>query len=196
VSFLVQQDAPRRRSGHTSAVTIGGERLFLAASSRADGTLAEVFVRWGKHGSACAGLMDAYAVGLSVGLQRGVPLTELLQPALGLSFAPAGHTDDPEIPRVRSVVDYLARRLAVDWLSYAQRAAIGVFTISELVGQGRREWCDRPDREARPIRDRRVSPGVHPPVTEKTWSSHDALPPRDRQRSSLPAAHSRFIAGG
>jgi hypothetical protein len=139
--------------------------------------------------------MDAYAVGLSVGLQRGVPLTELLQPALGLSFAPAGHTDDPEIPRVRSVVDYLARRLAVDWLSYAQRAAIGVFTISELVGQGRREWCDLPDREARPIRDRRVSPGGHPPVTEKTWSSRDALPPRDRQRSSLPAAHSRFIAG-
>jgi ribonucleoside-diphosphate reductase alpha chain len=101
VSFLVQQDMPRRRSGHTSAVTIGGERLSVTASSRGDGTLAEVFVRWGKHGSACAGLMDAYAVGLSVGLQRGVPLTELLQPALGLSFAPAGHTDDPEIPRVR-----------------------------------------------------------------------------------------------
>jgi ribonucleoside-diphosphate reductase alpha chain len=138
VSFLVQQDMPRRRSGHTSAVTIGGERLSVTASSRGDGTLAEVFVRWGKHGSACAGLMDAYAVGLSVGLQRGVPLTELLQPALGLSFAPAGHTDDPEIPRVRSVVDYLAQRLAVDWLSYAQRAAMGVFTISELAG------CSRP----------------------------------------------------
>ena len=150
MSFLVQQDMPRRGSGHTSAVTIGGERLSLAASSRGDGTLAEVYVRWGKHGSACAGLMDAYAVGLSVGLQRGVPLTELLQPALDLSFAPSGYTDDPEIPRVRSVVDYVARRLAVDWLSYAQRAAIGVFTISELAGQGRREWCDLTVESLRP----------------------------------------------
>ncbi|HWG26830.1 MAG TPA: hypothetical protein VG296_22130, partial [Actinospica sp.] len=188
---LVQQDAPRRRSGHTSAVTIGGERLFLAASSRADGTLAEVFVRWGKQGSACAGLMDAYAVGLSVGLQRGVPLTELLQPALGLSFAPAGHTDDPEIPRVRSVVDYLARRLAVDWLSYAQRAAIGVFTTSELAGQGGRE-CDPRGREVRQVRDRCVSSWLHQADDgREDVLFRDGLPPPDRQRSSLPAAHPR-----
>jgi ribonucleoside-diphosphate reductase alpha chain len=110
-----------------------------------------VYVRWGKHGSACNGLMEAYAVGLSVGLQRGVPLMELLQPALGLSFAPAGHTDDPEIPRVRSVVDYLARRLAVDWLSYTQRAAIGVFTISELAGLDRRQWCDPAGGQPSPL---------------------------------------------
>lgn len=161
MSFLVQQDTPRRRGGHTSAVTIGGERFSLTADSRADGTLVEVCVQWGKYGSACNGLIEAYAVGLSVGLQRGVPLIELLQPALGLSFAPAGDTDDPEIPRVRSVVDYLARRLAVDWLSYTQRAAIGVFTIAELAGQGRRQWGDPPDREVRQIRDRRVSSGLH-----------------------------------
>lgn len=73
--------------------------------------------------------MEAYAVGLSVGLRRGVPLIEL-QPALGLSFAPAGHTDDPEIPRVRSVVDYLARRLAVDWLPYADTRSSSLWTTA------------------------------------------------------------------
>ena len=161
MSFLVQSDTPRRPGGQTSAVTIGGERFSLTADSRGDGTLLHVSVRWGKPGSACAGLMEAYALGLSVGLRRNVPLVELLQPALGLSFAPAGHTDDPEFPRVRSVVDYVARRLAVDWLPYAQRAAIGVFTISELAAQGGREWCDPLDREVRQIHDRRVSPWLH-----------------------------------
>jgi len=183
VSFLVQQDMPRGRGGHTSAVTIGGERFSLTANSRGDGTLVEVYVRWGKHGSACAGLMEAYAVGLSVGLQRGVPLMELLQPALGLSFAPGGHTDDPEIPRVRSVVDYLARRLAVDWLSYTQRAAIGVFTISELAGQGRREWGEPPDREVRQIRDCHVSSGLH----QTADGGQDVLFPRRLTTARSPA---------
>ena len=55
-----------------------------------------------------------------------MPLAELLRPALGVSFVPAGPTDDPEIPRARSAVDYIARRLAIDWLPYQQRAALGV----------------------------------------------------------------------
>lgn len=126
-------DMPRRRGGHTTAVTIGGERLTLTANERADGSLGEVFIRHGKQGSAGAGLMDTYATALSVGLRHGVPLTDLLRPGLGVSFLPSGHTDDPEIPRARSVVDYVARRLAVDWLPYADRAALGVFTLTERV---------------------------------------------------------------
>jgi ribonucleoside-diphosphate reductase alpha chain len=54
---------------------------------------------------------------------------------------PNGHTDDPEIPRVRSAVDYLARRLAIDWLPYAERAALGVYTLSERV-QAASGWLD------------------------------------------------------
>lgn len=126
-------DMPRRRGGHTTAVTVGGERLTLTANERADGSLGEVFIRHGKQGSADAGLMDTYATALSIGLRHGIPLTDLLRPGLGVSFVPSGHTDDPEIPRARSVVDYVARRLAVDWLPYADRAALGVFTLTERV---------------------------------------------------------------
>jgi hypothetical protein len=75
-----------------------------------------VLIGWGKHGSAIAGLMDAYATAISAGLQHGVPLADLLRPGLGLRFAPGGNTDDPEIPRARSAVDYFSRRLAIDWL--------------------------------------------------------------------------------
>ncbi len=131
----VQQHMPQRRTGHTTAVTIGGERFYLTANGREDGSLGEVFIRWGKLGSSQAGLMDTYAVAVSVGLQHGVPLVQLLRPGLGVYFVPNGHTDDLEIPRARSVVDYLARRLAVDWLPYPERARLGVFTVSERVKQ-------------------------------------------------------------
>ncbi|WP_345364900.1 hypothetical protein [Actinoallomurus liliacearum] len=126
-----QQHMPRSRAGLTTAVTIGGERFSLTANSRHDGTLGEVFIQWGKQGQTQAGLMDIYAVTLSVGLQHGVPLPDLIRQGLDLHFAPNGHTDDPQIPLVRSAVDWVARRLAIDWLPYEVRAAEGIFTIQE-----------------------------------------------------------------
>jgi ribonucleoside-diphosphate reductase alpha chain len=117
-------------------VTIGPERFSLTASQRDDGSLCEVFIGWGKHGTSSAGLMATYAVALSTGLQHRVPLADLIRPGLDQYFLPNGHTDDPEIPRVRSAVDYVARRLAIDWLPYPERAALGVYTLTERV----RRW--------------------------------------------------------
>jgi ribonucleoside-diphosphate reductase alpha chain len=111
------RDLSRRRSGLTTAVTIGGEPFCLIANERADGSLGEVFIRHGKQGGTGAGLMDSYATALTVGIRRGVPLADLLRPGLGMSFVPSGHTDDPEIPCARSVVEYFSRRLAIDWLA-------------------------------------------------------------------------------
>jgi hypothetical protein len=130
-----KRNTARRRGGHTTTVMIGGERFSLIATERADGTLGEVRIGCGKHGSGIAGLMDAYATAISAGLQHGVPLADLLRPGLGLCFAPGGSTDDPEIPRARSAVDYFSRRLAVDWLPDADRAALGVLTIGERVAR-------------------------------------------------------------
>jgi ribonucleoside-diphosphate reductase alpha chain len=126
VRVPVRQQLPRRRGGHVTAVSIGGERLVVIAGQRADGTLGEVLLRWGKQGSAAAGLADAYATAISAGLQHGIPLADLLRPGLGLRFAPDGRTDDPEIPWARSTADYVCRRLALDWLPSADRTALGV----------------------------------------------------------------------
>lgn len=126
-----QQHMPRRRNGVTTAVTIGGERFYLTANGREDGTLGEVFIRWGKQGQTQAGPMDIYAMALSVGLQHGVPLTEFVRQGLNLYFVPNGHTDDPDIPRVRSVVDWVVRRPTIDWLPYRERAALGIYTMDE-----------------------------------------------------------------
>jgi hypothetical protein len=126
----------RRCTGYTTAVTIDGERFYLTTNRRDDGTLGEVFIKWGKHGTSSAGFMDAYAVALSVGLQQRVPLRDLIRDGLDLYFVPYGHTDDPDFPWVRSVADYLARRLAVDWLPLTERTALGIYTIDEQVEHG------------------------------------------------------------
>jgi ribonucleoside-diphosphate reductase alpha chain len=132
----VQRQMPRRRSGHTTAVTIGAERFYLTANQRGDGSLGEVFIHWGKHGTSSAGLVSTYAIALSMGLAHRVPLAELIRPGLDQYFMPNGRTDDPEIPSVWSAVDYIARRLAIDWLPYPDRAALGVYTLTERI----RSW--------------------------------------------------------
>ena len=114
-------------------MTIGAERFYLTANQREDGSLGEVFIHWGKHGTSSAGLISTYAIALSMGLAHRVPLAELIQPGLDQYFAPNGRTDDPEIPSVWSAVDYIARRLAIDWLPYPDRAALGVYTLAERV---------------------------------------------------------------
>lgn len=129
----VQRPMPRRRSGHTTAVTIGADRFYLTANERDDGSLGEVFIHWGKHGTSSAGLVSTYAIALSMGLAHRVPLAELICPGLGQYFMPNGRTDDPEIPRVCSAVDYIARRLAIDWLPYPDRAALGIYTLTERI---------------------------------------------------------------
>jgi hypothetical protein len=141
----VRRQMSRRRSGHTTTVIIGGERFCLTANQCHDGHLGEVFIHWGKHGTGTAGLVTSYAVALSVGLQHRVPLADLVLQGLDQFFVPNGHTDDPEIPRVRSAVDYIARRLAIDWLPYPERAGLGVYTLTERV-QRASPWIEASER--------------------------------------------------
>lgn len=147
----VQQHMPRHREGHTTVVTLGGERFYITANARTDGSLGEVFIQWGKQGTSCAGLLDVLAIAWSVALQHGVPLADLVRHSRDLYFVPTGRTDDPQIPRARSIADYLARRLAVDWLPYPERAELGIFTVDEKMEQAH-DWLARTDAElsARP----------------------------------------------
>ena len=126
-----QQNMSRQRDGHTTAVTIDGEEFYITANADSDGALGEIFIRWNKHGSTAAGLVDGYATALSLGLAHRIPVASLLRHGLGLRFSPAGHTDDPDIPTAVSIADYVSRRLALDWLPYAERAELGIYTLAE-----------------------------------------------------------------
>jgi hypothetical protein len=145
---LAQRQAFGRHHGHTTTVTIGGEQFRLTATGRPGGALGEVSIGWGKHGSSAAGLLESYAAALCAGLGHGVPLADLLRPGLGLRFAPAGRTDDPDIRSALSPVDYCCRRLAIDWLPCAERAALRVHaTPARPPGAPARggSWTDRSD---------------------------------------------------
>src|SRR5215468_14051 len=84
-----------------------------------------------KQGSTLAGVMDAFSIAISIGLQYGVPLETFVSKFTNMRFEPAGMTDDPDIRMATSVMDYIFRRLALDHLPYEERAGLGIFTAGE-----------------------------------------------------------------
>ena len=105
--------------------TVGGAEGYLTAGSYPDDGLGEIFVKLGKQGSTLAGVMDAFSMAISVGLQYGIPLESYVSKFTNLRFEPAGMTDDPDVRIATSVMDYLFRRIALDHLPYEKRAAAG-----------------------------------------------------------------------
>ncbi|HWD25398.1 MAG TPA: ribonucleoside-diphosphate reductase, partial [Acidimicrobiales bacterium] len=96
-----------------------------------DGTPGEVFMKVSKQGSTLSGVMDAFAIAVSLGLQHGVPLSTFVRKYTNMRFDPAGITDDPELRLASSLVDYIFRRLALDYLTVDERIDLGIFSVGE-----------------------------------------------------------------
>ena len=108
---------------------------FVTVAEYDNGRPGELFIQVSKQGSTLAGIMDAFAISVSYGLQYGVPLRAFVETFTGMRFEPAGITDDPDIRIATSLMDYLFRRLAVEYLSYGERAELGIFTTGERTQQ-------------------------------------------------------------
>ncbi|MFI6759607.1 vitamin B12-dependent ribonucleotide reductase [Micromonospora sp. NPDC050417] len=135
----VRKRLPKKRPSETVSFSVGGAEGYLTASSYPDDGLGEVFLKMSKQGSTLAGVMDAFSVAISIGLQYGVPLDTYVSKFTNMRFEPAGMTDDPDIRMAASVMDYIFRRLALDFLPYERRAELGIFTASERAAQLRAE---------------------------------------------------------
>ncbi|MDT5030008.1 MAG: ribonucleoside-diphosphate reductase alpha chain, partial [Actinoplanes sp.] len=131
----VRKRLPKKRPSETVSFTVGGAKGYLTASSYPDDGLGEVFLKMSKQGSTLAGVMDAFSVAISIGLQYGVPLETFVGKFTNMRFEPAGMTDDPDIRMAASVMDYIFRRLALDFLPYDTRADLGIFTATERAAQ-------------------------------------------------------------
>lgn len=94
---------------------VAGAEGSLTTGVHPDGQLGEIILRMGKQGSTLAGLSDAFSAVATLALQHGVPVGLMVDRLRGLRFEPAGHTDDEDIPEATSVMDYIARRLALDY---------------------------------------------------------------------------------
>ncbi|MCQ3808316.1 MAG: vitamin B12-dependent ribonucleotide reductase [Acidimicrobiaceae bacterium] len=168
----VRERLPRTRTSRTFEFRVADCKGFVTVGEYDDNRPGEIFVRVSKQGSTLAGIMDAFAVSLSHGLQYGVPLSAFVRTFVGMRFEPAGMTDDPEIRIATSLMDYLFRRLAVMYLSDEERSSLGILTTDE--------------------RTQPTLPGVEEQVT-KTVQGSDIPPHRS---APPPAAQLSFEVEG
>lgn len=127
----IRKRLPKRRPSQTISFSVGGAEGYLTAGSYPDDGLGEIFLKFGKQGSTLAGVMDAFSIAVSIGLQYGVPLETFVEKFTNLRFEPAGLTDDPDIRMAQSIMDYIARRIALDYLDFDTRSSMGIHTVAE-----------------------------------------------------------------
>ena len=149
----VRRRLPMSRPSTTTSFQVGDAEGYITAGSYPDDGLGEIFLKTSKQGSTLSGVMDAFAIAVSIGLQYGVPLETYVSKFINMKFEPSGMTNDPDIRFASSLVDYVFRRLALDYLPEDKREALGIRSIEErkVAAQGRR-W--------RPRRRRVAAPGV------------------------------------
>ncbi|HUR49909.1 MAG TPA: vitamin B12-dependent ribonucleotide reductase [Acidimicrobiales bacterium] len=129
----IRERMPKRRRSSTFKFRVADCEGYVTVGEYDDGRPGEIFVRVAKQGSTLAGIMDAFAVSVSLGLQYGVPLATYVNQYCNTRFEPAGMTDDPDLRIASSLIDYIFRRLAVDYLDRPQREQLGILTSSERV---------------------------------------------------------------
>ncbi|HVA74430.1 MAG TPA: vitamin B12-dependent ribonucleotide reductase [Acidimicrobiales bacterium] len=131
----IRERLPRRRKSSTFKFRVADCEGYVTVGEYDDGRPGEVFIKVSKQGSTLAGIMDAFSVAISISLQHGVPLETFVRKYTNMRFEPAGMTDDPDLRIAQSLVDYIFRRLAVDYLTLEERAQLGVLTTAERTQQ-------------------------------------------------------------
>jgi ribonucleoside-diphosphate reductase alpha chain len=127
----LRQKLPRTRTAKTFEFRVADCKGFVTVGEYASGQPGEFFLTVSKQGSTMAGILDAFAKSISYGLQYGVPLRSYVEAFVNMKFEPAGMTDDPDVRFAGSIMDYLFRRLALEYMTYDERAELGIFTIAE-----------------------------------------------------------------
>ncbi|MEX2255225.1 MAG: vitamin B12-dependent ribonucleotide reductase, partial [Acidimicrobiia bacterium] len=158
----VRQKLPRTRNSKTFSFRVADAKGYATVAEYEDGRPGELWLHVSKPGSTLAGIMDSFAISVSHGLQYGVPLASFVRTFMNRRFEPAGMTDDPDIRIASSLVDYVFRKLAVEYLPFEEREALGVLTVGERLQP--------------------TLPGVEEAATPHQ-PAHELLPPDDRAPS-------------
>ena len=165
----VRQKLPRVRTSKTFSFRVADCHGYATVGEFEDGRPGELFLKVAKQGSTLSGIMDAFAISLSLGLQYGVPLAAFVEKFTNTRFEPAGMTDDPELRIATSLVDYLFRKMAVVYMTPEERRDMGILTVSERLQP--------------------TLPGVEEAIEAQSTSGMELLPPEDRAPvAEAPAA--------
>ncbi len=132
VKSAVRRPLPRVRNSKTFSFKVADSKGYVTIGEYEDGSAGEMFINFSKHGSTLRGMMDAFAISVSHGLQYGVPLKTYVSACMSTSFAPSGITDDPEIRTASSITDYIFRKLGKTYLSFDDQLELGLASIDDM----------------------------------------------------------------
>ena len=194
----VRQKLPRVRTSKTFSFRVADCHGYVTVGEFEDGRPGELFLKVAKQGSTLAGIMDAFAISVSHGLQYGVPLEAFCEMFTNMRFEPAGMTDDPDIRFATSLVDYIFRRLAVEYIAGGQRRDMGILTVGERLqptlpgveeavdARPTPAWsCSRSRTGPRPTR---LDEPARPHRPRRSPRRHPRLRPASARRSSATSA--------
>jgi ribonucleoside-diphosphate reductase alpha chain len=133
IKVPTREKLPRNRTSRTFEFRVADCKGFVTVGEYEDGRPGEIFIRISKMGSTLAGVMDAFAISVSYGLQYGVPLRAYVETLANYRFEPAGMTDDPDLRIASSLVDYIFRKLAIEYLTREERDELNILTTGERI---------------------------------------------------------------
>lgn len=179
VKGIVRKELPRKRNSATYRFEVADLKGYFTVGEYEDGTPGELFISVAKQGSTLSGMMDAFAISISHGLQYGVPLYSYARSFMNMTFAPYGATDDPEVATATSIIDYIFKRLARDYLSFDQRLELGLASIDDMDLEDQTSLLDPEQLETtEEISDQPAEPVVEDQPTQ---------PPATAAKSAAPA---------
>jgi ribonucleoside-diphosphate reductase alpha chain len=198
VRGATRRDLPRVRNSKTFKFTVSGTRGYFTVGEFEDGTPGELFVSIAKMGSTLRGIMDAFAVSVSYGLQFGVPLKNYVTNFTHTSFAPAGATDDPDIRTASSVIDYIFRRIGKSYLSFDDQLEVGLASLDDMpvdqtslleeLPTQKEEEVTKAEQEIaeEPVKSVSASTAASASVSHKTEAAETPKAKQQKQDNSAP----------
>jgi ribonucleoside-diphosphate reductase alpha chain len=172
----VRRKLPKKRDSKTFSFRVADCHGYVTVGEFEDGQPGELFLKVAKQGSTLAGIMDGFAIAVSLGLQFGVPLRTFVEKFTNVRFEPAGMTDDRELRFATSLLDYIFRRMAVEYLPVDERREIGVLTVDERVqptlpGVEEASTENHPGLDTLPVEEQSVPEAAQPLEAASTMSS-------------------------
>jgi ribonucleoside-diphosphate reductase alpha chain len=190
--IVERRTLPAKRRGFTQKAKINGQALFLRTGEYADGTVGEIFIDMAKEGATMRSMLNCFAIAISIGLQYGVPLEEFVEKFVFTRFEPAGMVDHPNIKSTTSIVDFIFRALAYEYLH--RNDLVHVLDRPEVMNTGTDDWDDIPTSleydKAPELSDVRIVPPSAQQASGTTTNHSSAA------KASAPAAtHVKVEAG-
>jgi len=188
-TIVERRTLPAKRRGFTQKAKINGQAIFLRTGEYADGTVGEIFIDMAKEGATMRSMSNCFAIAISIGLQYGVPLEEFVEKFVFTRFEPSGMVDHPNIKSTTSIVDFIFRSLAYEYLGRTD--LVHVLDRPALANTGKEEWDggDEQDNQAPELSDVRIVAKAGGAAAQQPAAPPATQPPTGGAAKAAKIAH-------